>query len=209
MNTKERVYLTLFTVSVIVYFPFAHWISTTPVGTELFLLGVIYYGFAGLAAVVAIPGSLVALCFQKTRRDALLVLVLSLVYLPLAFSGIAMGMHVRMARMTDFAERSQPLIDAINQYSDDHGGPPETLEQLVPDYLPAVPGTGMMAYSEYKYYAGAEARERYQENPWVLVVDTSWGMNFDQMLYFPKQNYPKQGYGGNLERLGEWAYNHE
>ena len=209
MNTKERVYLTLLTVSVTVYIPFAHWVSTTPVGTELFLSAIIIYGLAGAAAVGAIPVSLVMLCFKRQRRDALLALILSLVYLPLLVAGIAWGMDVRMARMTDFGERSQPLINAINQYSDDHGGPPETLEQLVPDYLPSVPGTGMMAYPEYIYSAGKEACERYQENPWALIVPVSWGMNFDQMLYFPKQNYLKHGYGGHLERLGNWAYVHE
>ncbi|WP_339736303.1 hypothetical protein [uncultured Gimesia sp.] len=210
MKKKERIYLVLFTVSVIVYFPFAHWVSTTPVGTTLFLWGAIIYGFALLAAVVAIPASLVALCFKRTRRDALLLLILSLAYLPLAATGIAWGQKVRMTQMAEFAERSRPLIDAVERYAEDQGGPPETLEQLVPDYLPAVPGTGMMAYPEYVYYFGDQARERFVDNPWGLLVNTpSGGPNWDQMLYFPKQNYPEQGYGGSLERVGEWAYVHE
>jgi len=29
------------------------------------------------------------------------------------------------------------------------------------------------------------------------------------MLYFPKKDYPEKGYGGSLERVGDWAYVHE
>ncbi|MEQ8851537.1 hypothetical protein [Gimesia sp.] len=210
LETKHKIYLTLFVLSVIVYFPFAHWVSTTPVGTTLFLWLLIFYGLALLVAVLAIPVSLVALCFRRTRRDALWVLILSLIYLPLTFAAIPLGWQVRMQRMATFAERSKPLVQAIARYTDDHGTPPETLEQLVPDYLPHVPGTGMMAYPTYHYYAGAQSRERYQGNAWALVVPTgSGGFNWDQMLYFPLQNYPEHGYGGSLERVGNWAYVHE
>lgn len=210
MKTKQRLWLALFALSVIVYFPFAHWISTTPVGTSLFLWLAPVYVLALLAAVLAIPASLVTLCFRKTRRDALWVLILSLIYLPLTFAAIPLGWQVRMQRMTAFAERSKPVVQAIERYTEDQGSPPETLEQLVPDYLPDVPGTGMMAYSKYEYHTGAEYRERFQGNAWTLVVPTgSGGPNWDQMLYFPLQNYPKHGYGGRLERVGDWAYVHE
>ena len=210
MNSKDRVYLVLLTVSVTVYFPFAHWISTTRVGTSLFLWGVVIYGFLFLAAVPAIPLSLIALFYKRLRGDALLVLVLSLVYIPLCIAGIYFGREVRMARMADFAERSQPLIEAIQKYERNQGAPPATLDDLIPDYLSEIPHTGMMAYPEYEYYSGKKSLERYDGNPWVVTVDTpSGGPNWDEMLYFPKQNYPKAGYGGDLERVGDWAYVHE
>lgn len=67
----------------------------------------------------------------------------------------------------------------------------------------------MRAYPKFEYVAGEKAKS-YGDNPWVLYVFTpSGGINFDQFMYFPKQNYPKHGYGGWLERVGEWAYVHE
>lgn len=52
--------------------------------------------------------------------------------------------------------------------------------------------------------------ERWDDNPWVLYVYTpSGGINFDKFLYFPLQNYPSNGYGGVLRRIGDWAYVHE
>jgi hypothetical protein len=43
----------------------------------------------------------------------------------------------------------------------------------------------------------------------VLLVSTLKGGSFDRFLYFPLQNYPEDGYGGSLERIGDWAYLHE
>ncbi|MBX3342660.1 MAG: hypothetical protein KF711_13800, partial [Nitrospira sp.] len=67
----------------------------------------------------------------------------------------------------------------------------------------------IMAYPDYHYYAGTNA-SRYDTNPWVVVVHTpSGGINFDQFMYFPLQNYPPRGYGGSLARIRDWAYVHE
>ena len=67
----------------------------------------------------------------------------------------------------------------------------------------------MAAYPKFEFVAGQKALD-YHENPWVLCVFTpSGGINFDQFMYFPKQNYPETGYGGWLERIGDWAYVHE
>jgi hypothetical protein len=50
----------------------------------------------------------------------------------------------------------------------------------------------------------------YEGNEWILEVRASNGvMNWDSFLYFPNQNYPSAGYGGVVERMGEWAYIHE
>ena len=115
-----------------------------------------------------------------------------------------------MRGMGAMADRSAILTSAIERYERDNGVAPAALEDLVPGYLAEVPSTGMMAYSQYRYLAGDETEKQYQGNPWVLRVYTpSGGINFDEMLYFPNQNYPKQGYGGTLELVGDWAYLHE
>lgn len=115
-----------------------------------------------------------------------------------------------MAGMESFANRSQSLITAIHSYEQQHSRPPDSLNDLVPDYLPAIPETGMGAYPEFEYYSGPDAQERFGSNPWALQVQTpSGGINFDVILYFPNQNYPETGYGGSLQRIGFWAYVHE
>lgn len=107
------------------------------------------------------------------------------------------------------AERSKPLIQAIHSFESLHGSPPTDLNALVPGFLPEIPDTGMAAYPRYEYRTAEKAAE-YEGNPWTLTVFTpSGGINFDQFMYFPKQNYPEKGYGGWLERVADWAYVHE
>ncbi len=207
---REAVSLVLFAFSALLYFPFSEWVSTTPVGTIFFLWGQMVYLFPLLMAIPAIPVLIVCLAFSKIRRRSLLLLIVCILYVPCCLGGSILGKNVRRAGMQAFAERSRTLIAAIEKYERDHAAAPSSLNDLIPDYLDAVPSTGMMAYPEYHYYVGAEAQHPYDQNPWVLVVYTpGGGINFDMMLYFPRQNYPKHGYGGWLEPIDNWAYVHE
>jgi hypothetical protein len=51
--------------------------------------------------------------------------------------------------MQNFAQRSEKLIAAIKKYEQDNSDPPESLNDLVPNHLPSIPSTGMMAYPQY------------------------------------------------------------
>lgn len=67
----------------------------------------------------------------------------------------------------------------------------------------------MRGFSEWDYIRGTDARA-YGESSWVLLVRTGGpGINFDQLMYFPNQQYPEFGHGGRIERIGAWAYVHE
>lgn len=210
MKRRDKIQLLIFAVSAIGYFPFSQWVSTTRVGTAIFLWGQTVYLFPLMAAVLATPVLSVRLIPKRTRRHAAFFLLLSLVLAISCTVGIIIGQKVRIAGMRSFAKRSQSLIAAIEKYQRNHSALPRSLQDLVPDYLPEVPSTGMMAYPGYRYYVGDEAKQRYAGNPWALSVFTpSGGINFDEMLYFPNQNYPKTGYGGSLQQVGEWAYVHE
>jgi hypothetical protein len=58
---------------------------------------------------------------------------------------------MRKARFVRAAERSQPLVDAIRRYAQEHGEPPDTLAALVPAYLARVPRTGLLDYPDFIY----------------------------------------------------------
>ena len=114
-----------------------------------------------------------------------------------------------MSAFHKLAERSVPLIQAIKEYEIKYDSFPNFLETLVPEFLPSVPQTGMGAYPTYEYMVGVES-QKFANNPWCLLIHTSSGiLNWDLFIYFPNQEYPKQGYGGVLERVGDWAYVHE
>ena len=114
-----------------------------------------------------------------------------------------------MEAFRDLAERSMPLVDAVEAFELAENRLPATLQELVPRYLPEVPVTGMATYPSYDLLTGEDA-EVWFDNPWVLRVHTGrGGINFDEFLYFPLQNYPQKVGGDRFERLGGWAYLHE
>jgi len=183
--------------------------AIAPVGDH----GLLFFKVIFLVPLLAAPFALVVLPVIALRRSvrsmALAWWIATVVYLPLAIGAVKVGDQIRRWGFRRLAERSAPLVTTIFRYDQKHGHPPASLDALVPEFLPAVPKTGIMAYPTYRYYAGDEAR-RFDGNPWVLVINTpSGGINFDQFMYFPLTNYPKRGYGGSLERIGDWAYVHE
>ncbi|MFH0794928.1 MAG: hypothetical protein V2A74_12955, partial [bacterium] len=162
-----------------------------------------------MAAILAIPVCLVGLAFKPLRQLSLFLIIPAVLFVGTFFISARIGNVMRIQAFQKLAERSQPLVEAIDRYDKDHSQPPQTLKDLVPQYLPEIPKTGMAGYPEFEYYAGAKAKN-YHDNPWVLVVPTPLGfLNWDNFMYFPKQNYPEEGYGGVLERVGDWAYVHE
>ena len=210
MTTRNHLLLLLFAVSATVYFPFSQWIATTQIGTTAFLWGQAMYVLPlhGGRDLFASHG-----CRDLLQTHAVL---FNFLFAPGDFADPMLpcwavtGRKIRMAGMESCGRRAQPLITAIGQYEIDHDLPPAYLDDLVPDYLPNVPSTGMMAYPEFDYHSGVDAEEEYAGNSWALSIFTpNVGINFDRMLYFPNQNYPDEGYGGWLEMIGDWAYVHE
>ncbi|MCC7145739.1 MAG: hypothetical protein IT443_04780 [Phycisphaeraceae bacterium] len=167
-----------------------------------------------LVALTA-PVWLILLGVNRTRKTAFFLLTTCVIYFAVTVVTMQISFQVRSSAFHALAKRSAVLVSAIKQYEIDHTGPPQTLAQLVPQYLPAIPQTGMAAYPDYVYVPrglsdGFEGEPWPEGNTWILLVHTpSGGINFDMFLYFPAQNYPKQAYGSWLEHVEDWAYAHE
>ncbi|WP_298862428.1 hypothetical protein [uncultured Gimesia sp.] len=210
MNSKDRLIYVLYAVSAIGLMPFAQWGVLAKYGSGFFFVFTMFYLFLFLAAVLSLPVLLVRVCFKRYRTRALPWLLLALFYLPCYVVGSYLEDQVWVSGWEAFTERSLPLTQAIKAYERDHSAPPKRLDDLVPDYLSVVPDTGIRACPEFHYHSDSPTRNEYDGNPWAISVWTPCiGVGFDQMLYFPKQNYPKRGYGGWLEPVKDWAYVHE
>jgi hypothetical protein len=189
--------------------PAAQWLATAPSGMPLLLEWTLLFLMMMLGAFVALPAALIYLCLREHRRKAALAAITCLLFLASCFFGLTWGKQIRMAGMAACAERSKALVDAIKRFERDHAAPPHALADLVPAYLDVVPDTGMKGYPEYNYFVGNEAKGRFVDNPWALSINTYVFMNFDSLIYLPRQNYPESGCGGWLEPVGDWAYVHE
>lgn len=187
-----------------------NWYTISPFGHDALPLLFISFilGPFLLSALVALPSSLIFLVIPRIRKIGLIILAASSTYLLIAFPAMRIGNAIRIEGFYRMSQRAAPLVNAIETCSAKYGRPPGNLGQLVPEFLPSIPPTGMAAYPDWNYVAGEEAQE-WDGNPWVLYIDCSYGLNFDRFMYFPKRNYPKHGYGGLIEQVGDWAYVHE
>jgi len=182
------------------------WYAISPIGFGgvWVLQFSIYPFFSLLLVLLAVPVLLFLVPFRKFRRQAVTTLICVPIFVFIGIGLIMLSIHVRMNGFLQLAQRSQPLVAAINKFVEEEGRPPSELEELVPRYLPNVPKTGMPAYPKYEY---STKSDQWHGNPWVLIVNCPIGLSkLDMFLYFPKQNYPLTGYSGFLKKIGTWAY---
>jgi ABC-type transport system involved in multi-copper enzyme maturation permease subunit len=188
----------------------AHYYAVSANGSDILLWYTVPLVFPLLIALVAVVMSLPFFLFRSKRKEATYVFAAAAVYLAIGILCISIGSVVRIRGFERLADRSRPLIAAVRRFEAENRRPPASLAELVPNYLAAIPNTGMAAYPKYEYVTGDRALENYDGNPWAVWVETpSGGINWDIFLYYPRQNYPQSGHGGSLERVKDWAYVHE
>ena len=192
--------------------PLFLWWASSPYswGIPLFgheLLVLIGLGAFGLSAI-----SLSLLLFAKSRLTGVALLVGSLIYVISTPVAIYAGSLVRMQGFEQFAQRAEPLIDAIQRYDNDYDRPPETLKNLVPKYIAEIPPTGVGSAPHFGYRnlvndkTFTDSRDR-----WMLQLDVGTGLgNWDVFIFLPTGEYQSSGWGrSRMKRLGRWAYVYE
>jgi hypothetical protein len=170
-------------------------------------------GFFLAAVLLAVPivlfVSLLCLLLRRLRPGGVVGLLFSATLL-IGFVLTPRADSFRVRGMRTIISNGKPLIAAIHRYHAVHGAWPPDLRPLVPTFLPAIPQTGLAAFPAFDYVVGPDASNQYHGNPWVVRVSTpSGGINWDQLIYYPRQNYPRIGHGGYLEPIQDWAYVHE
>lgn len=109
---------------------------------------------------------------------------------------------MRMEGYERAGERAAVLVTAIEHYIEASGEPPERLEQLVPGFVEAIPGR----LPPLEIVTGEAALNGLYGNQWALLFKAGSGLNWDQLVYLPKQNYDQVE---SKALLGRWAYFHE
>lgn len=117
-------------------------------------------------------------------------------------AGLQTGTAMRMKAYERAGDRAAVLILAIEHYIEATGAPPERLEQLVPDFVEAIPA----GLPPLEMVTGETALKGFYGNQWALVFKAGSGLNWDQLVYLPKQNYDRVE---SKTLLGRWAYFHE
>lgn len=193
--------------------PLAWWLAYQPWAAVswagmLLLAAESLFVLVALVAVAVALGAPPAALLRVDRRGILRAWGQAVVFLAAFVGGLVLGRVVWRDQVERFAARSQPLVAAIDAFTADHRRPPETLDELQPQYLAAVPTTGIGAFPEYRYHVVRPAGDG--DNPWELhAIPPSRPMGFDVLMYYPRQNYPARNSTGSIERVGTWGYFHD
>jgi len=164
------------------------------------------WGLPGIVALLALPCWLIACALGVLPSLRIGAILQASGFAGVIFGALVVGFvggRLRMIAMARAAERAEPLVDAIERFEQAAGRPPESLQVLVPEYLPRIPRR--LPPFEIK------VRDRYG-NRWHLEALTGTGMmNWDLLIYFPNDNFPDGiAMGGWIETLGDgWGYLHE
>lgn len=166
--------------------------------------------------VGAIPGALffsVRGILRRKNRQALLAdysrAAISLAFIPLALAVLVWGEYRRNAAFIRAAANGDQLVDALRNYHDNCGIYPEALEELVPQYIPAIPTTGMVGYPEFIYRPGYNDFDEVDDSYELVVYCGSGILNFDRFIYWTSETYPQQIQSSWTQKIGTWAYLHE
>lgn len=195
--------------------PLGWWLAFRPsavlsfLGMIVFIIGDMAFLIASLVYLFLILITPVRLCLAKYRKGALITAGQAVVFVACYVVGsFNWGRELWYQGVVDVVARGDPLIDAIHAYTSDHGQPPGSLQALTPQYLAAIPTTGVGSRSKFHYVVGEP--QHFDGNPWVVFMSPPCHvMGFDRLMYFPLENYPTHGYGGWIRRIGRWGYVHE
>ncbi len=172
--------------------------SPVPTINEFVAIPVLYFTLA-----VAIFAALVVFSTLSLRAIALGLAALVGMFMGLIFS------VVLMAEAEDYthemvSDRSRGLVEAIENYQRSFGYPPAKLANLVPSFLPAIPTTGMAAFSEYGYRPESGACS--DKNAWFLIISMPT-FGIENFVYCPMQDYDAMGLDDQyrVTRIGAWV----
>jgi|SRR5689334_13632635 len=186
-------------------------LSFYPVGSPLPPFNFLSMVGAMLAIFAAAVSVLLGAGLYSLQRWNWRPFVLSILLVAAMFLGLipSLWMHryLKLFGYDLLGHRSVPLISAIQAFERERGGPPLTLAELVPNFMPAIPKTGMAAYPHYEY--APDPGPCPTDNRWHVKVDAGEVLKWDFYYFCPKKNYREEGWGGYNEVRGDWAYLHE
>ena len=94
--------------------------------------------------------------------------------------------------------QGQLLVDALEAYHGQHGEYPDMLDALVPEFIEAIPPTGLSSKSRFNYYKNDEnAYYRLSASRRMGILD------FNFLSFSPD---PEFSGVGNMGSIGAWAY---
>jgi hypothetical protein len=197
-----------FLVSSVLWWATVVW-ACLPSGSLVFQRWSIVWLVAFFVALLVLPLALAGVPFRRLRGAALRTLSLSVAFLLGFLLGARGGSWQQVRLLESLPDRAAPLIGAISRFEAARGRPPDSLDDLVPGFIPAIPATGFGGYPEWSY-----ERQPYVDHPdhAGLYGGNAWALNV-YIAGRPTPGYrllylPNKAYRTGVPRMGDWARLH-
>ncbi|MFB3896809.1 MAG: hypothetical protein ACE14V_10975 [bacterium] len=175
--------------------------------------------FAGPVGAVIFIVSL----FQKLQRRLLRTVGIILIANFLCCYGAGkLATQVRHEKLAAATVKVQPIIAALQTYHAENKKYPNSLLDLIPKYLNAMPTSDLLGYpvidyDKTEYVPGMmNVPDRDEsKNTWkrfytggyeLRILPPSNSSNFDRFIYWPQKVYPKYMYNGAAEPVSDWMF---
>jgi len=143
--------------------------------------GLSFVRYAGLTVIIVGLSALFFIPFRGQKIvDALILLSLLANFLSILTPATAQARNA--ARRTIVKRPAEPLIAAIDHYVTNTGHSPGSLDELVPDYLAAIPGTGVPRYPSFEFTTDVPASETHAI--WQLKFEYQEPSGEEFVLYY-------------------------
>ena len=174
-----------------------------------------FVGLSALALALAAIGGFLAIIWQVVRRKldsaATVVGILCVLAFVGAFCGAKSGMYfadrLKSYYFNQAFQSAEPIINALGQYHVKNGQYPESLDQLVPQYLPRIPGTKISAAPDFHYEKVDFAKyDEQATGGYELRIEWYYGPGYDLYAFWPNEKYPKTIGGFPVENQSKWMH---
>jgi hypothetical protein len=178
---------------------YSTWLS--PFGTIIsFITACISGPLYVLARFILIPLSLILMISLDTRKHGLRLLSSCLSFLIPAIICLHLSDTLQVQGFQRLIDQEEVVVAAITAFETANNQPPQTLQDLVPDFLPSIPKRLGDVHINYQLITGTEALS-YGDNTWVLKMEIPVPMlDYAFFVYFPNQDYPNE-----WRRVGKWG----
>lgn len=155
-------------------------------------------------------GMPVVLFIFLVKRNHLILKLTAFMLLTIFFVtvGIVSGYRIRDHNLSRMPARLNALIDAIESYHNEKGEYPAALEELSPNYIKALPGTGMIGYGDLQYRLSTKSTPYKSYELYIFCGLYAFG-DTEAFIYWPEDNYPTCLWDGLVEKMDKWAYVHD
>ena len=152
-------------------------------------------GFYVLAVAMLVLAALVSRR-SRLRRFRGTMAWFGLLLLMATTAGVILAESIRDDALNRLSRTAAPLVRAIGAYEARHGRAPETLEALIPDFLAALPATGIPAAPAWQYQAFPVLSG---VGPWWLSARLGL---IGEVTYYPESNCAP----ATCATGGKWRY---